>query len=63
MTDPRIVNYEYSDHGFDTPRYFSDFKRIQTQPRRIVQEDDFHSLSTPTRQELMEKLIDHVREL
>ncbi len=63
MADPRKTSYENSNHDFDTQRYFSDFPRIQVNPRRVRDDDDFRSLSTPTRQELMEKLIDRVREL
>jgi hypothetical protein len=63
MTDPRKNSYENSNHDFESPRYFSDFPRIQVNPKRTSNEDDFKSLSTSARQELMEKLIDHVREL
>ncbi len=63
MIDPRKSNFEHSKHDFDAQHQFSNFPRIQTNPRRVVNEFDFRSLSTPTRQELMEKLIDHVRDL
>jgi hypothetical protein len=63
MTDPRKSSYESSNIDFDTPRFFSDFPRIQVKSQRMVQEQEFKSLSTPERQELLEKLIDHVRDL
>lgn len=63
MADPRKTSYENSNHDFETQRYFSDFPRIQVNTRRVANDDDFKTLSTPTRQELMEKLIDRVRTL
>jgi hypothetical protein len=63
MSDPRKTNYDSSNIDFDTPRYFSDFPRIQVKSQRITQEQEFKSLSTPERQELLGKLIDHVRDL
>ncbi len=63
MIDPRKNNFDYENHDFDAQHQFSNFPRIQVNPRRVVNEDDFRSLSAPTRQELMAKLIDHVRDL
>jgi hypothetical protein len=63
MIDPRKNNFELSKHDFDSQRQFANFQRIQVNPRRVVEDTDFRSLSTPARQELMEKLIDHVRDL
>lgn len=63
MTDPRKTSYENSNHDFETPRFFSDFPRIHVAPKQNNQDDDFRSLSAPERQELMERLIDHVRDL
>lgn len=63
MSDPRKSSYENTNMDYDTPRYFSDFPRVHVTPTRSNTEDNFRSLSTPERQELMEKLIDRVREL
>ena len=63
MADPRKNSYENNNLDLDIPRYFSDFPRIQvksTQPRR---DEDFHSLTRSERSELMEKLIDRVRDI
>lgn len=63
MIDPRKNNFEHAKHDLEAQHQFSNFPRIQVNPRRVVNEDDFQSLSTPTRQQLMAKLIDHVRDL
>lgn len=63
MTPPRKNSYENVNHDFSTPRYFSDFPRIQVNRRQSKPGDDFHGLSPQDRVELMQKLIDRVREL
>jgi hypothetical protein len=63
MTPPRKTSYENVNHDFDTPRYFSDFPRIQLQRRQAGSEDNFRALSLQDRVELMEKLILKVQEL
>ena len=63
MTPPRKTSYENVNHDFDTPRYFSDFPRIQLRPHRNNSEDNFRALSLQDRVELMEKLIHRVQEL
>ncbi|KAF0111097.1 MAG: hypothetical protein FD147_1198 [Chloroflexi bacterium] len=63
MGDPRKSSYDNSNIDFNTPRYFSDFPRIQVAPQRLNRDEEFKSLSTPERQELLEKLIDRVKTL
>ena len=63
MTPPRKTSYENVNHDFDTPRYFSNFPRIQLKPRQEGSEDNFRALSLQDRVELMEKLILRVQEL
>lgn len=63
MTDPRKNNYSNSGSDTDSSRFFSDFPRIQVKPQRSYQEPDFRHLPAPERQELLSRLIDHVKEL
>ncbi len=63
MNPPRKNSYENINHDFDTPRYFSEFPRIQVKRQYHQPEDDFRALSVQDRVELMEKLIERVREL
>ena len=63
MPPPRKTSYENVNHDFDTPRYFSDFPRIQLKRRQDGSEDNFRALSLQDRVELMEKLILRVQEL
>ncbi len=63
MTDPRKNIYSNVRPDADTSRFFSDFPRIQVKPQRAYQEPDFRSLSAPERQELLSRLIDHVKDL
>lgn len=63
MNPPRKNSYENINHDFDTPRYFSEFPRIQVKRQLPQHDDDFRALSLPDRVELMEKLIERVREL
>jgi hypothetical protein len=63
MTPPRKTSFENVNSDFSTPRYFSDFPRIQIKRRVERNEDDFRALSLQDRMELMEKLIDRVKQL
>ena len=63
MTPPRKISYENVNHDFDTPRYFSDFPRIQIRRQKEQAGDNFRALSLQDRLELMEKLIVRVKEL
>jgi hypothetical protein len=63
MTPPRKISYENVNHDFDTPRYFSDFPRIQIRRHQEQGADNFRALSLQDRVELMEKLIVRVKEL
>jgi hypothetical protein len=63
MGDPRKSSYDGSSLDFDTPRFFSDFPRIQVAPQRFTKEEDFKTLSTTERQDLLERLIDRVQDL
>lgn len=63
MNPPRKSSYENINHDFDTPRYFSEFPRIQVKRQLPQPEDDFRALSLQDRVELMEKLIIKVRQL
>jgi hypothetical protein len=63
MADPRKNNYNQSNMETDSSRFFTDFPRIQVKPQRNYQDPDFRTLSAPERQELLSRLIDHVREL
>ncbi len=63
MTPPRKTSYETINHDFNTPRYFSEFPRIQVKRQFHKPEDDFRALSLQDRMDLMEKLIERVRDL
>ncbi len=63
MTDPRKNNYSSNGFNSDSARFFSDFPRIQVKPQRKYEESDFRTLSSPEKQELLSRLIDHVKEL
>lgn len=63
MTPPRKTSYENVNHDFETPRFFSDFPRIQLKRRQDNSGDNFRALSVQDRVELMEKLILKVQEL
>jgi hypothetical protein len=63
MGDPRNTSYENSNLDFDSPHFFSEFPRIQVAPLRNNRDEDFKSLSTRERQEVLERLIDRVNDL
>jgi hypothetical protein len=63
MTDPRKYGSEHSVMDVDSSRFFTDFPRIQVKPKRDYREPDFRSLSSNERQELLSRLIDHVKDL
>jgi hypothetical protein len=63
MADPRKNSFENNNLDLDIPRYFSDFPRIQVKNQQTRRDEDFHSLSRSERSELMEKLIDRVRDI
>ena len=63
MVDPRKYNYAANGVDGDSSRFFSDFPRIQVKPQRTYQEPDFRSLPALEKQELLSRLIDHVKEL
>lgn len=63
MTDPRKSNYLSTHAESDASRFFSDFPRIQVKPQRMYQEQDFRSLPGREQQELLSRLIDHVKDL
>ena len=63
MNPPRKNSYENVNHDFDTPRYFSEFPRMQVKRQINQPVADFRALSLQDRVELMEKLIERVREL
>ena len=63
MTPPRKISYENVNHDFDTPRYFSDFPRIQIRRHQEQGKNNYRALSLQDRVDLMEKLIVRVKEL
>lgn len=63
MNPPRKTSYENSSHDFDTPRYFSEFPRIQLKRQFQQPDDNFRALSLQDRVDLMEKLIERVKTL
>ena len=63
MNPPRKDSYENVNHDFETPRYFTEFPRIQAKRQFIHPVDDFRALNLQDRVDLMEKLIERVREL
>lgn len=63
MVDPRKANFNTVSMESDSSRFFSEFPRIQVKPKRNYQEPDFKSLPSTERQELLSRLIDHVRDL
>lgn len=63
MTPPRKNSYENVNHDFTTPRYFSDFPRIQVNRRQQAPGDNFRALSQQDRVDLVQKLIERVRDL
>lgn len=63
MVDPRKSSYNTATMESDSSRFFSDFPRIQVKPKRNYQEPDFKTLTALERQELLSRLIDHVKDL
>ncbi len=63
MVDPRKSLYPATGIEIDSARFFSDFPRIQAKPPRHYHEADFRSLPATERQELLTRLIDHVKDL
>lgn len=63
MNPPRKDSTENVNHDFDTPRYFSEFPRIQVKRQLHQPVDDFRALNLQDRVDLMERLIERVREL
>jgi hypothetical protein len=63
MAEPRrtvLNNVELVDRP---PLCLFDFERIQVAPQRKTEYEEFHSLSLPQRQALLDKLIKRVKSL
>lgn len=63
MTDPKITNFETFAQHFDSPRSTSSFQRIQVNHPQQQVTREYQDLPRPDQQELLSRLIDHVREL
>jgi len=63
MIDPRKAAYPGTGIETDSSRFFSDFPRIQAKPQRNYPEADFRRLPATEKQELLSRLIDHVKDL
>ncbi|MEN6571829.1 MAG: hypothetical protein ABFD24_08310 [Anaerolineaceae bacterium] len=63
MTDPKIGNFDSTSRDHDSPRSLQGFQRIQVNhPQRPVIKE-YQDLPRMHQQELLSRLIDHVREL
>jgi len=63
MTDPKMASFETNPRESDSQRFSTGYQRIQvTHPQRPVVRE-YQDLPRAHQQELLSRLIDHVREL
>ena len=63
MSDPRKANPDAGLHEYGSLKSFSGFQRIQVTKPSQQELKEYQDLSRPHQQELLSRLIDHVREL
>ena len=63
MSDPRKANPDPGLHEHSSLKSFSVFQRIQVTKPSHQELKEYQDLSRPHQQELLSRLIDHVREL
>lgn len=63
MSDPRKLNYDANSFEHDSPRIFADFQRIRVNSERKSLPEQYQDLPRTRQQELVEKLIDRVRDI
>jgi hypothetical protein len=63
MTDLQTKTALMSDVRVDLPFVVNEFQRVHVPPRKPVDSKEFRKLSTAQKQALMERLIDHVKEI
>lgn len=63
MADPKKIKYDANSFEYESPRIFSDFQRIQVKNQRSDRSGEYQDLPRTRQQELVERLIDRVRDL
>jgi hypothetical protein len=63
MTDPNKTSFDESSFEHKLSQSFSGFQRIQVERSRWQEVKEYQELPVPHQQELLSRLIDHVRDL
>lgn len=63
MSDPRKLNYNANSFDHDSPGIFADFQRIRVNRESKSLPQQYQDLPRTRQQELVERLIDRVREI
>jgi hypothetical protein len=63
MTDPNKTNFDDGSFEHKLSHSFSGFQRIQVERPRWQEVKEYQELPVPHQQELLSRLIDHVRDL
>lgn len=63
MTDPKIASFDSASRDHDSSRFAQDFQRIQVNRPQKPAVKEYQDLPRTNQQELLSRLIDHVREL
>jgi hypothetical protein len=63
MTDLQTKTTLFNDVQVELPFVVNEFQRVRIPPKNAVVEKEFTKLPTAQKQKLMERLIDHVKEI
>jgi hypothetical protein len=63
MTDLQTKTNVFSEVHTELPFIVNEFQRVRIPPKSPVVEKEFNKLPTAQQQKLMERLIDHVKEM
>lgn len=63
MSDLQTKTTVLSDVRVELPFVVNEFQRVRIPPKKIVVEKEFQQMPTSQQQKLMERLIDHVKEM
>ena len=63
MENLHEIRIENPSLDYRIPGFFSNFRKIQVIPQRFYVDEDFKSMNVHKKQELVNRLIDRVKEL
>ena len=63
MSDLQTKTTVLSDVRVELPFVVNEFQRVRVPPKAIVVEKEFQQMPSAQQQKLMERLIDHVKEM